>query len=275
MCGTPFPSDLLGGIVPMQFSYGIEERYLSKENALEEVPGSEKEREHRIAGFAMWRPLDRLALLGRLPYNIKEIKEHAEGEQEIIETSQGLGDAEVLAMVGVLHRPGPTSVMLGLVVGGTAPTGSSHAQNDEGERLDAHLQPGTGAWSGTAGLHVAVTAKSGVWDASVLGRANTKNSHGYRYGDAVLYNAGYTSRGWRGVQLLAQINGRSAARDRFEDATMGENTGGTATYASPGLRWNTGVGLALEGAIQIPVAQSLYGDQTEHATGRLTLSMSR
>jgi len=275
MCGTPFPSDLLGGVVPMQFAYGVEERYLSKENALDEGPGSEKEREHRIAGFALWRPMDRLALLARLPYNFKEIQAHPQGENQTVETSRGLGDAEFLVLVGLLHKPGSTPVMLGLVLGAIAPTGSSDAKNDQGERLDAHLQPGSGAWSGTAGLHLAVSTGRGVWDASVLGRTSAENAHGYRYGNTVLYNAGFTSKAWRGLQLLAQINGRVAERDRFEDTTLGVNTGSTVTYASPGLRWNTGMGLALEGALQVPVAQDLYGDQTEHTTGRLTLSMSR
>src|SRR5438132_1526140 len=30
MCGTPFPAEALGGVVPMQVRYGFEDRYLSK-----------------------------------------------------------------------------------------------------------------------------------------------------------------------------------------------------------------------------------------------------
>jgi len=92
---------------------------------------------------------------------------------------------------------------------------------------------------------------------------------------AVLYNAGFTSHAWKGVQLLAQVNGRWAARDRLEDGGVGENTGGMVTYATPGLRWLIGSGLSMEGVVQVPVTQRLYGDQDEHANGRLSLSMSR
>ena len=118
-------------------------------------------------------------------------------------------------------------------------------------------------------------AGRGTWDASVLNRISGTSAHGYRYGRAVLYNAGFTSHAWNGVQLLAQVNGRWAARDRLEDGSVGLNTGGLVTYAVPGIRWSIGTGVRVEGAIQVPVTQRLYGDQLEHATGRLSLSMSR
>jgi len=47
------------------------------------------------------------------------------------------------------------------------------------------------------------------------------------------------------------------------------------TYAVPGIRWSIGPGMGVEGAIQVPVTQRLYGDQLEHTTGRVSLSMSR
>ena len=47
------------------------------------------------------------------------------------------------------------------------------------------------------------------------------------------------------------------------------------TYATPGMRWVIGSGLGVEGAIQVPITQRLYGDQREDATGRISLSMSR
>jgi hypothetical protein len=30
MCGMPFPAGVPGGVVPMQMTYGLEDRYLSK-----------------------------------------------------------------------------------------------------------------------------------------------------------------------------------------------------------------------------------------------------
>jgi hypothetical protein len=275
MCGTPFPADALGGVVPMQVRYGFEERYLSKASALDEEPGTEREREHRVSGFMLWRASDRLALLGRLPYNVKKIEETPLGGEASTQTAQGLGDAEAMALVGLAHTSGEHPTVFGMVLGVTAPTGSNNVENDNGERLDAHLQPGTGAWSGTAGLNVAVSVGGGIVDGSVLGRVNGKNSHDYRYGDVLLFNAGYTTPARRGVRLVAQVNGRSAERDQLEDGTIGENTGGTVVYLSPGARWQTGLGLDIEGAVQVPVVESLFGDQDEHTTGRVALSLSR
>jgi hypothetical protein len=271
MCGTPFPADVLGGTVPTRFTYGLEDRYLSKSNALDEGPGSEDEREHRVAAFGQWRPLDRLALVGRLPYAVKEITTRPEGEPPSVATTRGLSDAELLAMIGITHGARSS---LGLVAGATAPTGSNDLTDASGERLDAHLQSGTGAWTGTGGLNLSLTAAGGTFEASAIGRTSGENPHGYRYGNVLLFNAGFISRSSSGVRLLLQVNGRSAAKDRLESGTMGENTGGTVVYASPGVRWISGFGLGLEAAVQIPVAQALYGDQTEHTTARLSLSMS-
>lgn len=275
MCGTPFPSGVLGGVVPMQVTYGIEERFLSKTSGLDEGPGEEQEREHRVAGFAMWRPLNRLALLGRLPYNVKQVTDQVGSGVPSTQTSRGVGDAELTALVGVVRGAGRRAMTLGLVLGGTAPTGSNETRGASGERLDIHLQPGIGAWSGTAGLNLATSRTRGTWDASVLNRISGTSAHGYRYGRTVLYNAGFTSHTWKGVQLLAQVNGRWAARDRLEDGRVGENTGGLVAYAVPGMRWRIVPGVTMEGAVQVPVRQRLYGDQSERATGRLSLSRSR
>jgi len=157
MCGTPFPAGVLGGVVPKQVTYGFEERYLSKTSALDDGPGLEEEREHRVAGYAMWRPLNRLALLGRLPWNVKQVTELPGTESLGTQTSHGLGDAELTVLAGVLRGGGWHALTLGLVLGGTAPTGSNDVRDASGQRLDIHLQPGTGAWSGTTGrLVVAV-----------------------------------------------------------------------------------------------------------------------
>jgi hypothetical protein len=275
LCGTPFPAEALGGAVPMQLRYGFEERYLSKSNALDEEPGTESEREHRVSGFVLWRAADRLALLARLPYNVKELTESPAGGENRIQTARGVGDAEALGLIGLAHTRGPRAFVLGLVLGVTAPTGSNGLEDDTGARLEEHLQPGSGAWSGTAGLNVAADRGAGLFDGGILGRANSTNSHGYRYGNALLFNAGYTSPGLRGVRLIAQVNGRAAGRDEVGDGTLDENTGGTVIYLSPGARWRTGLGLDVEGAVQFPVVESLFGIQDEHTTGRIALSLSR
>ncbi len=275
MCGAPFPADVLGGTVPMQVRFGFEDRYLSKSNALDDQPGQENEHEHRVAGFALWRPDGRVALLVRLPYSVKELVERPAAGGEDRRTAQGLSDLEAQALLQLARLGGPGDAWLAVIVGGTAPTGSDDLRAPDGERLDSHLQPGIGAWSGTLGAHAALRAPIGVIDASVLDRYSGVSSHGYRYGNALLYNGGYASPERSGMQLLLQVNGRGSARDRLEDGTLGANTGGSVVYFAPGLRWSGSLGVTLEGAVQIPVIESLNGDQDEHATGRLAMSIGR
>lgn len=274
MCGTPFPAGVFGGVVPLRFTYGLEDRYLSKSNGLDEGPGTEDEREHRLAAFGLWRPHARFALLGRLPYAFKEITTNPDSQASSVERSHGLSDAESLAMLGLAQTNGTHPVTLGAVAGFDAPTGSNDLEDANGDRLDAHLQPGTGAWTGTGGLNLAISSRPGSWEASVVGRVNGTNAHGYHYGNTVLYNAGFTSRSRNGLRLMLQINGRSAGKDRLEDGSMGENTGGTVVYAAPGIRWVSSLGLGLEAAVQVPALQALFGDQTEHTTARLNLFMA-
>src|SRR5881392_2060717 len=114
MCGTPFPADALGGVVPMQVRYGFEDRYLAKSNGLDERPGIEREREHRVSAFVLWRATDRLALLGRLPYNVKEIRESPLGAEASTQSSSGFGDAEVSGLVGLAHTNGRHPIVFGL-----------------------------------------------------------------------------------------------------------------------------------------------------------------
>lgn len=275
LCGAPFPADVLGGLVPMQFRYGFEERYLSKANGLEDGPGSEREQEHRIAAFALWRPADRLALLARLPYNVKQITETPQGGSSVTQRAQGLGDAEVQALLGFVETAGARRAILGVVLGAELPTGANELHHGGGERLDSHLQPGTGAWTGTAGIHMGMASSRGTFDASVLGRSSGRSSHGYRYGNVLLFNAGYTSPSRGAWALIAQLNGRTAARDRLEDGTLGVNTGGSVLYAAPAVRWQGALGVGLEAGVQLPVLQSLLGDQREHTTARLSISMGR
>ena len=275
LCGVPIAHDALDATDHGRVRLGLEDLYLSKSNGLEDAPGEETEREHRVSLRGTWSPNDRVAMRARLPWNRKEITEQPLGERANTEHADGLGDAEIVGLIRMTPTvPGGTTG-LALLLGVTAPTGSNDVRDDAGDRLDAHLQPGTGAWSGVGGISGAHGAWHGRVEASVLWRLNGTNAHGYRYGDATLYNLGWTGGAVRGWQPLAQINGRSARRDRLEDGTLGEATGGTVLYAAPGMRWQSAMGLGIEAVLQVPFAEALNGDQTEHTTGRLALTLAR
>ena len=83
------------------------------------------------------------------------------------------------------------------------------------------------------------------------------------------------------LRLLAQVSGQSRDKDRSRVADSGtggghaghgtvgaeaatgvhENTGGTAVFAAPGLRYEIGPWLALSTYVQLPIYQRVNGTQ--------------
>jgi hypothetical protein len=207
----------------------------------------------------------------------KQITTSVVGEPASIATSDGLGDAELTALVKLREFAlgGERSGLLSLVAGGRLPTGANQKTDATGARLDEHLQPGSGAWSGLAGADLTLPLRAGRCDLNASYRANSENSLHYQYGNAFLYNVGFARRLASVWELSLQANGRLAEQDRLEDGSLGANTGGHVLYASPTVRWFAGAGVLLEAGIQVPVASALHGVQQEHTTGRLALSLAR
>jgi hypothetical protein len=274
---VPFPPEALGGPAPSRARFGIEERYLSKQNALEEAPGVEREQEHHVSALAVTRLSRRVLLLGRLGWVTKQIREEPIGEAASAERSRGLGDAEIsaLARLREFSLGGERAALLSLTGGVRIPTGSSQLRDPSGERRDEHLQPGTGAWSGLLGADLLLPLSWARLELNGSYRRNGTNRAGYRYGDAVLYNLGVARRLGSVLELSMQLNGRVAAQDREGDGILGANSGGHVLYASPALRGFAGAGLMLEAGAQFPFASDLHGDQEEHATARFALSLAR
>lgn len=273
LCGSPTPPGYLLSYASKQFTYGVEDRYLAKRNALDDAVGNEQQSEHRISGLLMFRPLARLALQARLPYVLKVNTREAVGAPHGITRSHGLGDADILARFDAWHfgnlftRRGT----LAAVAGVTMPTGSNEARDAAGQRLEAHLQPGSGAWSGSLGVAADASFLSSALSASVIGRWNGANAHGFQYGDVLLFNLGYARTLRSSWETALELNGRTAARDRTEGGAGDPNSGGTVLYAAPSVRWSALASVAVEFLVQIPIAQALNGIQTEKPTGRLGL----
>jgi Putative MetA-pathway of phenol degradation len=276
LCGSPTPPDYLLGDAMPGFDVGLEDRYLSKSNALGEAVGSESQYEHRLSALFSYRSASRVALLARLPYVFKRNVASPAGEAEEIARSQGLGDAELLGRYDALRfgdglaRNGA----LALIAAATVPTGSNDRKDGLGDRIEEHLQSGAGAWSGIGGLAFDTALPGVAFSASVLGRANSTNAHGYHYGDAVLFNAGVARSLSPDWQAALELNGRSAARDRVGEDAFDENTGGAIVYVAPGLRWSGLASLKLNLAVQIPLASDLNGDQTERTNLRFSIGHS-
>lgn len=276
MCGMPFPPDALGGPAPQTFRFGFEEQYLSKENGLDDAPGIEREQEHHVGAYALARVSSRVMLLGRLPYVFKQITSEPVGEVSTIAKSDGLGDAELLALVKLHEFPfGDRAALLSMVGGTRMPTGANQMKDATGARLDEHLQPGSGAWSGLAGADLTLPLSAARLDLNASYRVNLENSEHYRYGNALLYNGGISRRVGSVLDLSLQLNGRVAEQDHLDAASLAANTGGSVLYVAPIARWFVGPGVQLEAGAQFPIASALIGIQEEHATARIAVSLAR
>lgn len=274
-CALPFPAATFASVETARtVRFGIEERLQSKDSATDE--GFEKQREHRVSAFAIARPREGLVLLARMPWVNKRLEERVDDGPAAIDHAQGPGDLEVLARARVLSFGGSRAArgFVSAVGGFVAPTGRNGLVDASGEHLETHLQPGAGAWSGLAGVAAALPAGGSIVEVNLTGRWNGENGEGYRYGSALLYHATATSPALGAWRLMLGLDGRSAARDRVAaDGTTDPNSGGSVLYIAPGVRVTPVPQLVLEAGAQVPVAESLFGVQDEHATARIALSL--
>jgi hypothetical protein len=136
---------------------------------------------------------------------------------------------------------------------------------ENGERLDEHVQPGTGStdWiAGVAGVYVLDPVSSLF--GSLQYRGTGSNDFGYRYGSAALANFGYERKLGSTVDAVLELNGRDAAKDRVDaDGELDPNTGGGVLYITPRVVINLGRGLVARVSAQVPAVTRLNGVQTE------------
>jgi hypothetical protein len=216
----------------------------------------------------VWRPLDRFSVSATVPFTAKTMKMVGGPTPETTSDLSGLGDVDVGARWAAwrLVDLGTGMVQeLALTAGTSLPTGSNDAVDASGVRVDEHGQLGAGSWGPFAGLHYRFEAGKWVAAASLSGRAHTANDVGYTYGSALLWSAHgqYLPAQW--VVLDLGIDGRRAAADKDNGATV-ENTGGTVVSAAPGVYVNPTGGLWVFARGQVPFYQALLGEQQVRPT---------
>jgi hypothetical protein len=255
-CGDPsyrLMGDAFFASQPWRFSLDLD-RY-GKDQAAESDPAlRETERERRLTLAAAWNPRPGLRLVGRLPLTARAIESGAERQ-----TLTGLGDPDLFAHLRVA---GDARRWLAVMAGVRTAWGQNERRVD-GVRADEHLQPGTGAVAGSAGLAAAVDFGGGRHlFASAMGRTSGTNAHGYRYGDAVMATlAAQRDLGAHTAGVL-QLDARSAGPDHEHGAAI-ENSGGDVLYVAPRVQFAASERLVLKLGVQVPIAQRLRGDQVE------------
>jgi hypothetical protein len=239
------------------------------------LSGTEREVENRLTATFSYSVKDAAVLVARLPWTTRTVTTD-EGGLSSRERANGLSDPEVYALVRLwssrlapaLGRRASVSVLAGV----KTPWGEND-QTVGGERLDEHLQPGTGSTDVFAGLTslFLLDPKSSAY-ASFQYRRTGSNDFGYRYGRVTLANAGYERKLSGTIDAVLELNYRHAEMDLTEGA-RDPNTGGDVLYVSPRVLVDLGRGLVGRLTVQVPAVRSLYGDQTERTAVNAGLTM--
>lgn len=220
--------------------------------------GREREDETRSTLSGTWAPTPHLSFLARVPWSARRI-----ATDEGVTKRSGLSDPEVLANWRAYQKQGIAHpVWVTLQAGVRAPWGANDLESG-GIRLDEHLQPGTGAAGGSAGLSVFTRlGERDVAYATALGRWNGANRHGYRYGDAWVTTLAWQRELHPAAQAGLELTWRDAGADR-EGEDIVPITGGRVLYVTPRAQFRVTSRVAVRLGVQMPAARSLNGDQRE------------
>jgi hypothetical protein len=225
--------------------------------------GHESQVENRFTTALSYTFHERVVAVARVPFTSRELTD-PEGRA----TQDGLSDPELYALVRLWSSefsPGMGRRAWISVLGGVK---TAWGQNDVargGERLDEHLQPGTGStdWFGGLSSVYLVNSRSSLFGSTQYRRTGT-NSVGYKYGNIAMANAGYEHKLGKRFDGAVELNFRDAGRDVLDGSgTLDPNTGGSLLYLSPKLIVDLSKGLVGRLAVQIPVADGLNGEQKE------------
>ena len=234
-------------------------------------------RERRYSVLAGYGFSDTFSVFARLPYSERDLTETEAGEAEH-ESAAGLADPEIYAQYRLWASPfeGDVGMRASLYVVGGVKTnwGENHASRG-GERLDEHVQPGTGSTDWFAGLSGSyqIDPKSALF-VSTQYRRTGRNDAGYRYGRTTLVNVAYERKLDSRWDTVIEANYRHAGRDEIDDTgLLDADTGGSIVYLTPRILFDLGSGWVARASAQVPLSQSgLEGAQHEKTVFNLGIT---
>ena len=267
-CGDP-TFNALGkeGIAQTGLRVALDWEQVSKTQGLRDEDFSSVD-EDRVTLLAAWGISDRWSVIARVPFSDRQLTEIEDGETEHASAS-GLSDPEIYGQVRLWSSAFEGEVgnrsSLYLVAGVKTAWGENDASS-AGERLDEHVQPGTGSTDWFAGLSGSyqVDPHSALF-ASIQFRDTGRNDAGYQYGEIFLLNLAYERKLSSRWDSAIEANYRNADRDRIDFTdTLDPDTGGSVVYLTPRILFDAGSGWVWRASAQLPVSESgLHGVQDE------------
>jgi len=184
----------------------------------------------------------------------------------------GLGDVSVLGRYTAYsrHTLDSTTLLAG-VFGLKLPTGSTSQHSNQGEYLDAHLQPGTGSTDLLLGISANhVLGRSSVSAnllASFTGEGETGDSS-HRFGDSLNYDvtgkyrvsSSVVDQASNELFISLGVNGEYRRREKLDGDTV-PDSGGHTVYLTPGIQYVAGRHWVLESTWQYAVYHDLNETQ--------------
>ncbi len=204
---------------------------------------------------------ERLTFVAQVPYTFNHL---TEGDE--VETADGMGDPAFFVYVRLWSSEFNSGLgrraWISAVVSVKTPWGKNDVTQD-GERLDEHVQPGTGATNlsgGLTGLYL-LDEKSSLY-ASTAYTGTGRNDFGYKYGDNVQVNFVYDRKLTEWLDGVLELNFLDAKRDQVDALGVPDpDTGGQTLYVTPRVGINVVRGLVARAGVQIPVWENLNGRQ--------------
>jgi hypothetical protein len=264
-CGDPLLTSSDPAAITGQLRLQLDTEYLRVDAGNEKDPAlTDQLTQWSYRLNAVYRPFDALSLTATLPVVSKTIRAVGGGASTTTSDATGLGDVEVAARYALWRGLdlGVGRVQeLAVTAGTSLPTGPNDLRAD-GERIDEHGQPGTGAWGPFAGIAYRFEQGRWVGFGSVSGRVHSTNSFQYTYGSAALWSVHGQFFPVKRVALDLGVDGRHAAADTASGAAV-ENTGGTVIAAAPGVYFNAAGGAWLFVRGQVPFYKRFRGEQDQ------------
>ncbi len=202
-----------------------------------------------------------------LPYVYREhfhIHNHMGAQEEERWNFNDLGDARVMARrrLASFDSTAPSLGTLGLTFGLKLPTGQVNVVNDDGERAERSLQPGSGTTDLLLGLFYSSLRPTKSLSSFIQAQAQLPlNAHeDYRPGNRLSLDTGVRYALGESWGALLQANLLWRGRDRGLQAEP-EDTGGTSLFLSPGVSLGVGKSLQAYGFFQVPLYQYVNGVQ--------------
>jgi hypothetical protein len=150
----------------------------------------------------------------------------------------------------------------GVTWGVKLPTGSIQANNGQGQPAERSLQPGTGTTDAviSAFWNDTLPIPDSGWFTQLVGDVPFNSKAGYRPGNQLFFDIGYTYHPLDKLVLSLQLNMRIKGRDSGPEAEPNDS-GGRFVALSPGVSYAVLDNTHLYGYVQVPIYQYVNGVQ--------------